>query len=86
MNLLRPFMSHSKKEKMKGCKYLTMILQEIGSPLCKCRVNNSYNMACFLAIQEKLNNDNVIPNGECPFAYREVDLSECPCFDSHENI
>ena len=79
-------MSHSKKEKMKGCKYLTVILLEIGSPLCKCRVNNRDNMACFQAIKEKLNNDNVIPNGECPFAYRKVDLSECPCFDSHENI
>lgn len=66
---------------MKGCRYLTVIPQKIGSPLYKCRVNNSDIIACFMAIKEKLNNNNVIPNGECPFAYRKIDLSECPCFE-----
>lgn len=76
------FVEQERKDIMKVCNNLTVIQQEVGSPLCKCNLNNSDNIACFEAIKEKLNNDNVIPNGDCPFAYRRIDLSECPCFES----
>lgn len=66
---------------MTKCKYLTIVPQEVGIPLYKCAINNIDNPECFGNIREKLLNDNVMPNGECPFYYRSLDISECPCFE-----
>lgn len=65
---------------MKDCKYLTVIQQEAGSPLCKCDINNMDIGGRYGDIKGGLKNKNVIPNGECPYAYNGLDLSECPCF------
>ena len=65
---------------MKDCKHLTRKPQEIGSPLYKCDVNNDKHIFCYGKIKEKLSNNNVFPNGECPFAYLNIDLSKCPCY------
>ena len=62
------------------CKYL-INPQEIGSPLYKCAVNNDKHIECYGRIKEKLSNNNVFPNGECPFAYRNNSLSDCPFFE-----
>ena len=65
---------------MKKCNHLNIIPQEIGSPLYKCTINNDKNSSLYGLIKERLNSDSVLLNGECPFAYRNIDLSECPCF------
>lgn len=64
-----------------NCKHLTIIPQEVGGTLFKCAVNNDKYIECYGRIKEKLNNDNVFPNGECPFAYRNVSLPDCPCYE-----
>ena len=66
--------------KLKDCKHLTQIPQEIGSPLYKCDVNDGNHSSSYGRIKETLNDNNVIPNGECPFAYRNIELSNCPCY------
>lgn len=35
----------------------------------------------FLNIRKKLKNDNIAPDGECPFAKRNILLTECPYFE-----
>lgn len=65
---------------MTKCKYLTIVSQETGLPLYKCAINKGAYPKHYGKIREKLNN-NVVPNGECPFYYRSLDISECPCFE-----
>ena len=66
---------------MKDCKHLTQIPQEIGGPLYRCAVNNGKHISSYGKIREKLCDNNVMPNGDCPFAYRNIELSKCPCYN-----
>lgn len=63
------------------CKYLTIIPLETGTPLYKCAVNNAKHNSCFGLIKEKIRDKTVLPNGECPFAYLNIALTDCPCFE-----
>ena len=63
------------------CRYQTKIIPEGVFPIYKCSLNTGDNPECFLKITAQLKNDN-IPNGECPFAYRDIPLSECPYFEN----
>lgn len=65
---------------VKDCKHLTQMPQEIGNPLYKCDVNDGNHSSFYGRIKEMLNDNSVIPNGECPFAYRNIKLSNCPCY------
>lgn len=63
------------------CKFITKIIPNEGSPIYKCSKNNVGNSECYLKIKEHLKNDNVIPNGECPYVHRNTPLSDCPCYE-----
>lgn len=66
---------------MKECSHFSKIQQEVGSPLYKCNINNAENLSSFGKIKESLKDKMVIPNGDCPFKYNNLDLSDCPCFE-----
>ena len=65
---------------MLKCRHQTKIIPQEGFPIYKCSLNTGDNPECFLKIKTQLKNENV-PNGECPFAYRDIRLSECPYFE-----
>lgn len=67
---------------MLKCKNLTKKVPEEGSPIFKCSKNNkSNNFECYLKIKEILKENNFMPDGECPFANRNISLLICPCFE-----
>lgn len=68
---------------MLSCRHQTKIIPEEGFPIHKCSLNTGDSPECFLKIKAQLKNDNVVPNGECPFAYRDILLSECPYFENN---
>lgn len=67
---------------MLKCRHQTKIILEDGFAIYKCSLNTGANPECFLKIKAQLKNKNV-PNGECPFAYRDILLSECPYFENN---
>lgn len=64
------------------CKHIIEKKQDNGFPLYKC--SYMYGIKTtehFLNIRKKLKNDNIAPDGECPFAKRNILLTECPYFE-----
>ena len=76
---------------MGECRFLNEIKEKeavltecIERTLYKCSKNDSIDSDCYKKIKEHLRNENVIPNGDCPFVYRGLPLSECPCYERSE--
>ncbi len=76
-----PISKKTPMKKIEKCKYLISVPQKEGCPLCKCIAYNNKQLKCYRMIKEKLNDIYVIPNGDCPYAYRGLPYSECPCFE-----
>lgn len=73
---------------MEECRFLKKVIKKepvllgnIEHTLYKCSKNDGDNSDCYLKIKEHLKNENVMPNGECPFANLGIHYSECPCFE-----
>ena len=64
------------------CKHITEKKQDNGFPLYKCSYLYGFKTTeHFLNIRRKLKNDDVAPNGDCPFANRNIPFTECPYFE-----
>lgn len=86
--LAPPYLLNLKKEKMEECRFLYKKIKKeaaltgcIERTLYKCSKNDGIDSDCYLKIKEHLRNENIIPNGECPFANLNIALADCPCFE-----
>lgn len=74
---------------MEECRFLKEVIKKeavltgyIESTLYKCSKNDGNDLNSYMKIKEHLRNENVMPDGECPFVKLQRPLSECPCFKS----
>lgn len=66
---------------MELCVNLTIIPRQEGMPFYRCSICDLNHGGDFGKIKDSLKDNNVIPNNECPYKYRDIDQKKCPCFE-----
>lgn len=65
---------------MELCENLKIIPRQEGMPFYKCVICDHKHGVDFGKIRDSLKGNDVLPNNECHYMYRDIDLKKCPCF------